>query len=153
MYRCVNGGGLISKLTSGTNSTLLPMPAAAATAQLVFIEGTVTVDTDYAFASGSDLIFAPGSKLVVQAYKKLTLNGAVLRGCNAMWEGIDANYGSTLEIKGGTIKDALIAAELLFSDPIPNFFTSFGSVGCTYTGNGEAISMRSTSDWSGYPAF
>ncbi len=139
MFKCV-GGGNVSALTQGSNPNLLPMPAAASTPQKIILNGTLTVDVEYTFADGSEIVCAKDAKILIKSAKKLNLVKTKLRGCKDLWEGIELDYGAIIDIKGGSIYDAKIGVHVTFNNSgIPVIPSSISSEECCFYNNREGI--------------
>ncbi|MEZ4942955.1 MAG: hypothetical protein R3D58_18935 [Saprospiraceae bacterium] len=115
-YKCINGNFTIEQLYTSNNPTgqpiLLDPMAAASTAQYVIINGVITFNQSYTFASGSEIIFDHLSEFAVEAGNTLALSGSYLHGCDYSWKGITVKYGATIRLNGNTIKDADVAIRM-----------------------------------------
>jgi hypothetical protein len=124
----------VNSLISST--LLLPAATALTTPQKLVVKGKITVDVNYTFAAGSEIVFLDGtSGIKVSAPNTLTLSSSHLHGCQKMWLGIEAAQGSVLYINGTSIiEDAKIGVTLRNN-------TKFSTVGCTYRKNVIGILM------------
>lgn len=106
MYNATN---LTDALTLGM---LLPAVQAATTPQTIRVAGTFNINTNYTFASGSQIIALEGAQININSGVTLTLNGTTARGCDKMWRGFNVTgspivlfSGGTLNLSNSTIED------------------------------------------------
>lgn len=116
-YKCINGFFTIEQLYTNNNPTgqpiLLDPINAQNTPQFVIVNGLVTFNQSYSFASGSEIVFGDGSEFVINSGISLNLQGSYLHGCSYYWNGITVNYGGKILMNGNTIEDALQAIRMV----------------------------------------
>ncbi len=117
-YPCLEEGSGFTLVPAGDFSTLiangylLPPAQAVNQSQKLLFEGDIFMDEfDYTFASGSELYFAPGVELEVEAGRTLRIFRSELKGCDKLWKGIKLNTRSYLRFINNKIHDALYAIE------------------------------------------
>lgn len=75
----------------------------------VIMLGTINVNTDYVFPDGSNICMGSGAKIELSPWQgKLTLIGTHVRGCDAMWRGIEIHNGTTLTTQKSATRRTII---------------------------------------------
>ena len=112
-FNQINGStqpALLSNLLALPNGPLLSANDAQNQAQRVHIEGTLIVDTDYTFADEvshhSEISMGANAKIIVSNEAELTITGSQVYGCDAMWESIEVEAGSALNIATSRLEGA-----------------------------------------------
>jgi len=115
-YKCINGNFTIEQLYTNNNPTgapiLLTPSSAATTAQYVIVNGVITFNQDYTFASGSELVFRQSAGLDVSAGKELSITESYLHGCSTLWAGINVRPGGRIRLDDNDIEDAFSAVTM-----------------------------------------
>jgi hypothetical protein len=78
--------------------------------QNVLINGTLVMDLDYYyFPLGSDIMLAPGAKVVVPSgsHTLHIIGQSVVKGCTDMWQEISVGSGATLDMFNAGVEDGL----------------------------------------------
>ena len=96
---------------------IVPTALSSSTLQRIVIKGQLRVDvTDisgYTFPAGSVIVFADASgELSVRPGRKLTIQGATVTGCNAMWNQIDVWPSGTLILENSIVRDGVSAVHV-----------------------------------------
>ena len=68
---------------------------------LVFLEGKLVIDVDYDFPPAWRVFIKPNSNTVIENGAKLTIDGASLEGCEALWESVEVRSGGELSVNAG----------------------------------------------------
>ncbi|MEZ5032028.1 MAG: T9SS type A sorting domain-containing protein [Saprospiraceae bacterium] len=106
---------------------LLDATSAQTTAQRVIIQGTLEFSTslsNYKFKD-SEIVLSEGSSIIVSSGKQLAFQGSTVKGCEALWAGIDVQPGGRLSVQTSTISDAakaILAAPGSFLNVATNTF-------------------------------
>jgi|GEM_PF-1007448 len=115
-YKCINGNFTIEQLYTNNNPTgapiLLPPGSAATTAQYVIVNGVITFNQDYIFASNSEIVFLQSAGLDVSAGKELSITESYLHGCSTLWAGINVRPGGRIRLEDNGIEDAFSAVTM-----------------------------------------
>ena len=111
-YKCILGAALLGSQIAMGN--LLPMPAAATTPQFIVIETSLTINSNYTFAPGSEIVMAPNAEIEIVniigfTLTTLTLNGTDVYGCSAMWKEIELLDKTKIVVNSSNIADAIAA--------------------------------------------
>lgn len=106
--------GQSTSLTSAINNNLLLNASEAAnTPQSVIIHGTLLIDQNYTFSSGTTLTMDEGAAIKIMNYKYLSILGSQIKTCNnKQWNGILVDKSAGLDCFSSTIENAVTAIEL-----------------------------------------
>ncbi len=105
LIRCVNGSQNLNTLVN--EGVLLPANQAANTAQYIVVNGSINVNINYKFATGTEIIFTQNSGMTVAPDNNLYIYGTYLHGCSYLWSGIVVPGGASIVITGSTLEDAI----------------------------------------------
>ena len=111
-YKCVGSEVGIETFEEAISlMQLLDATSAQTTAQRVIVQGTLEFSTslsNYKFKD-SEIVLSEGSSIIVSSGKQLAFQGSTLKGCEALWAGIDVQPGGRLSVQTSTISDAVEA--------------------------------------------
>jgi hypothetical protein len=107
-YQCIETGVVTALM--GNKLLFYPGPAET-TVQKIIVKTTLQVDVPYRFATGSEIIMLPGSKILVGSDFG-TLGNVTIKGCGGSWEGIRIFSNGTLTLVDSEISDACTAIDL-----------------------------------------
>ena len=135
-YQCI--GDSQTPMLASNIAELLPAAQALTTPQKLIVVGEVIFeDSDYEFASGSELIFLSNGSFTVNNMA-FSLRGTHLHGCEAMWTGISGE-SSTFLASDCTFEHAERAINL-------GEGSSIEVTGSVFNGNMESIVMTGNRD-------
>ncbi|MFM9949695.1 MAG: PKD domain-containing protein [Saprospiraceae bacterium] len=80
------------------------------TSENICIQGILTIDTNYVFSSDTITLDA-GSSIVIQSGSNLSINLALLQGCEFLWNNILVQDGASLMVRSSIFRDATNAIE------------------------------------------
>lgn len=88
--------------------------------QYILLQGTFIMDIpDYEFTSSSKILMGPGAKIILNSTNTapwildgLYVKSSTIKGCDAMWNGIQVNSGGKLRITNSTISDGIYSVEV-----------------------------------------
>ncbi len=80
------------------------------TSENICIQGILTIDTNYVFSSDTITLDA-GSSIVIQSGRNLSINSALLQGCDFLWNNILVQDGASLMVRSSIFRDATNAIE------------------------------------------
>jgi len=80
------------------------------TSENICIQGILTIDTNYVFSSDTITLDA-GSSIVIQSGSNLSINLALLQGCEFLWDNILVQDGASLMVRSSIFRDATNAIE------------------------------------------
>ncbi|MCB9294598.1 MAG: hypothetical protein H6559_15980 [Lewinellaceae bacterium] len=106
-------GGTADNLIA--NGFLEPAATSASTPQFLYITDDIVFDNDvatYTFATGSELVFAPGVEMAIEDGAKVEIRGSTLSGCEEMWKGVTVRAESQLAFFTNIISDAQYAIQI-----------------------------------------
>lgn len=104
---CLSGSGGPS-LHDGSTPNDITVQNTTSTPNITF-NGLFTVDRDFSFVGCNDMLFAPGSRILVKTGKTLTIDNSTLRPsseCCFMWRGIDLEAGAHIVFLNSSITQA-----------------------------------------------
>lgn len=75
------------------------------------VAGTLIIDQNYNFIN-STFLMKPGSRILIQDGKALSIGNSLIMGCEEMWRGIEVKPEGSLKMSGSKILDAQYAVYL-----------------------------------------
>ena len=81
------------------------------TTEDICINGTLTIDVDNYVFSSNTITLTANSSILIQDMSTLSINLAILEGCDFLWENIQVEDGGILSVRSSTIRDALYGIE------------------------------------------
>lgn len=107
----------------------------------ISVEGNLIIDSN-CILNGKHIRFGPFAKLTILPGVDVTIRNSYLRGCNNMWEGVDAHPNSMIRLENTRVEDAYIG--LLLNNP-----NSFSIENSRFNINEVGIEIRNLSNNNG----